>query len=274
VICHVPFDYLAHVVTVPVTVGDVEAQFIFDTGIGPNLVSEALAARVGCTPDGSVFTGRRMSGQPLTIPLASLRSLQLGTSRAENVPVGIFDMSAMAGLEGIDGFLSLSYFRTTPVTIDYPARLLILEDGTSLARRVADGLQAGVRVACDGCSTEVHVGMVLPGGRSISAEVDTGSDVLILNQALAGAAGIDLQAGGVRVVRGTDETGHEFVRYFTELSGDVSVTGAPAVRSSDAEVMIQEIIHDGLVGDRFLRNFVITFDLENSRMIFAAASEG
>jgi hypothetical protein len=34
--------------------------------------------------------------------------------------------------------------------------------------------------------------------------------------------------------------------------------------------MIQEIIHDGLVGDRFLRNFITTFDLENSRMIFGA----
>ncbi len=35
-------------------------------------------------------------------------------------------------------------------------------------------------------------------------------------------------------------------------------------------VMIQEIIYDGLVGDGFLRNFVVTYDLPNSRMIFAA----
>ena len=33
--------------------------------------------------------------------------------------------------------------------------------------------------------------------------------------------------------------------------------------------MFQEIIHDGLIGDRFLRNFIVTYDLPRSRMIFA-----
>jgi hypothetical protein len=32
--------------------------------------------------------------------------------------------------------------------------------------------------------------------------------------------------------------------------------------------MFQKIIYDGLVGDRFLRNFTTTYDLENERMIF------
>lgn len=33
--------------------------------------------------------------------------------------------------------------------------------------------------------------------------------------------------------------------------------------------MFQQIIFDGLVGHRFLRNFTTTYDLANSRMIFA-----
>jgi hypothetical protein len=28
-------------------------------------------------------------------------------------------MTAMAGLDDIDGFISLAYFRSTPVTVDY-----------------------------------------------------------------------------------------------------------------------------------------------------------
>jgi Aspartyl protease len=59
----VPFEYLAHFTTVPVTLGNITTRFIFDTGIGVNLISESLAARVGCEPDGSSYTGRRMSGQ-------------------------------------------------------------------------------------------------------------------------------------------------------------------------------------------------------------------
>jgi hypothetical protein len=33
--------------------------------------------------------------------------------------------------------------------------------------------------------------------------------------------------------------------------------------------MVQKIIYDGLVGDAFLRNFIVTYDLQNARMIFA-----
>lgn len=53
------------------------------------------------------------------------------------------------------------------------------------------------------------------------------------------------------------------------MSGDISVTGAPKIRMSNPEVMFQKIIYDGLIGDRFLRNFTTTYDLVNSRMIFA-----
>ena len=64
------FSYLAHLVTLPVRVGDVEARFALDTGIGPTLLGEALAHQVGCAPNGETFTGRRMSGQEVSVPLA------------------------------------------------------------------------------------------------------------------------------------------------------------------------------------------------------------
>ncbi len=82
---------------------DIETKFIFDTGIGLNLISEDLAAKVGCRPDGSTFTGRRMSGRPVTVPLGSLSSLQVGARLMRDVPVGIFDMHAMAGLSDVEG---------------------------------------------------------------------------------------------------------------------------------------------------------------------------
>jgi hypothetical protein len=268
----VPFEYLAHVLTVPVTVRDVETRFIFDTGIGPNLISRDLAAQVGCTPDGSTFTGRRMSGQEVTLPLASLDSLRVGTHQARNVPVAIFDMHAMAGFDGVGGFLSLSYFRATPVTIDYSARRMILDDEASLARRAAAGTPVPVGVSYDGCSTSLMLGIDLPGGRAITAEVDTGSDSLILDEALAGDLGADLNGAGIRKEEGTDEIGARFVRYFTALRGDIAVSGAAEFRMSSPQVMFQKIIYDGLVGDAFLRNFTTTYDLANQRMIFAASA--
>jgi hypothetical protein len=135
----VAFEYLQHLLTVPVRAGGVETRFIFDTGIGLNLISEALAEQIGCEPDGSTFTGQRMSGQDVTIPLGTLSSLSLGDHAGRDVPVGILDMHTMAGLEGVEGFLSLTYFRAAPVTIDYAAGLAILEDPSSLARRAQRG---------------------------------------------------------------------------------------------------------------------------------------
>lgn len=265
----VPFEYLAHVLVVPVDVCGIETKFIFDTGIGLNLISEELAAKVGCSPDGSTFTGRRMSGQTVTAPLGSLASLQVGSDQMRNVPVGIFDMHAMAGLGEVEGFISLTCFRTRPVTVDYSTGLLILEDQASLAQRVAAGTPVSVHVEHDGSSTGLMLGIDLPSGRSISVEVDTGSDTLILNEWLAGDTGIDLHDQRVQTVKASDETGHEFVRYFTELRGDIHVTTAPMIRMTGPRVMFQKIIYDGLVGDRFLRNFTTTYDLAAARMIFA-----
>jgi hypothetical protein len=265
----VPVEYVAHLLKIPVRAGAIETKFIFDTGIGLNLISQDLATRVGCHPDGSTFTGRRMSGQAVTAPLGSLSSLQVGASQMRDVPVGIFDMHTMAGLGDVEGFVSLSRFRTTPVTVDYSAGLLTLEDEASLVRRVAAGTPVAVHVGYAGSSTELMLNMDLPNGEPISVEVDTGSDMLILNESLAGNVGIDLQGQGVRVVEARDETGHEYVRYFTELAGDVQVTGAPSIRMTNPQVMFQKIIYDGLVGDRFLRNFTTTYDLARSRVIFA-----
>jgi hypothetical protein len=266
----VPVAYLAHVLTVPVTVGGIATKVIFDTGIGLSLISEALAAQVGCRPDGSMFTGRRMSGQAVTVPLGTLASLRVGGIELRDVPVGIFDMQAMAGLGDVEGFISLSCFRALPVTVDYPAGLLIVEDEASLARRAAAGTPVAVQVSHDGCSTDLMLGIDLPGGKPISVEVDTGSDTLILNERLAADTGIDLHGAGIRRVKSSDETGHEFVRYFTALRGDIKVSGAPSIRLTDPRVMFQEIIYDGLVGDSFLRNFTTTYDLANSRMIFVS----
>jgi hypothetical protein len=252
-----------------VRVCGIETKFIFDTGIGLSLISEDLAARAGCRPDGSAFRGQRMSGHAVTVPLGSLSSLQVGACLMRDVPIGIFDMHAMAGLGDVEGFVSLTCFRTVPVTVDYRAGLLVLEDEASLAQRAAAGTPVAVHVRYDGCSTDLMLGMDLPDGEPISVEVDTGSDVLILNESRAGDAGIDLRDERIQKVKGTDETGNEFARYFTELPGDVTVSGAPSIRMTSPQVMFQRIIYDGLVGDRFLRNFTTTYDLARSRMVFA-----
>jgi hypothetical protein len=159
------------------------------------------------------------------------------------------------------------------VTIDYEGGAIVIEDERSLADRAARGTPVAIDVHERGpYSTEVYIDLKLPSGRSVKVEVDTGSDNLILNQPFAAQNGINLEAEGTRKLLGRDETGHEYARYFTILPGDISLTDAPAFRQHGPQVMFQQIIHDGLIGDEFLRNFVTTYDLAKSRMIFAPRS--
>lgn len=260
----VPFRYMQHMLTIPVMVGDIETTFVFDTGIGVNVISPGLASRAGCVPLDELYVGRRMSGQELALPISVLGSLKLGDQAWQDIPVTVFDLA------GITGLVSLTAFRSVPVTIDYQAGTIVIEDEQSLADRVARGTRVMIDVHEDGpYSTEVHIDLTLPGGQSAKVEVDTGSDGLILNEPFAAQNAISLESDGIRKLLGHDETGHEYARYFTTLPGDISLTAAPTFRQHDPRVMFQRIIHDGLIGDEFLRSFVTTYDLARSRMIFA-----
>jgi hypothetical protein len=248
------FEWLEHLVVLPVTVGGVEARFVFDSGIGLTLVSDSLGAR----PTGEAFSGRRMSGQEVSVPLGTIDSLEVGGYRRRDLAVGVFDL----GIDGIDGFLSLDFFGGTTVTVDYASEHVVVGE-LPAAQPVV------VRVERDGPSAVVHLPLELPNGRTIEVEVDMGSNELILDERLAAELAVDLEGPGVRRVEGRDETGHEYARYFTSLRGVVRVPTAPELAQRDPGVMFQKIIYDGLVGQAFLRNFVVTFDVANERMMFA-----
>ena len=259
----VSFEYLQHLVTVPASVNGIDARFVLDSGIGLTLVRRELARAAGIEPTGGSFTGRRMSGQAVTLPLAEA-SVELGGSTRERHEVGILDMSSFPdALAGLGGFLSLALVTERPLTVDYTRRVVF--HGTSESPK---GVSVPVTVERDGPSVTVFLPLTIPGGRSISVEVDMGSDELILDERFAAETGAPLDGDGVRRVNGTDETGHDYTRTFTRLSGAIHPTAAPALAQDDPSVMFQRIIHDGLLGDAFLRRHVVTFDVAEERIVF------
>lgn len=270
----VPVRSIAHLIAVPVFAGERAARFVVDTGMGVTLVSSELATAVGCVADGRTYTGRRMSGQEVTLSLGQLRSLTIGDHRSDDVTVGIFDFEGLAMPDPIDGFLALDYFRQTPMTVDYQKGEMVLEDDESLETRSRAGVAVTVDVHRDGPATSVFLPLHSPAGGPFEVEVDTGSDSLILDVARANEVGVDLQDERTRKFEGRDETGNSFVRYFATAPCEVGVVGAPEISQTDPEVGFQQVIYDGLVGNNFLRNFVVTYDLAESRMIFSRPRSG
>jgi len=117
----VPFQYLAHLVTVPVQAGGTEARFVFDTGIGVTLVSRSLAGRVGCRDDGRDETGHGFTRYFATLPGPVSVTGAPGICQAD--PAVMFQKIICDGLAG-HAFLS-----NFAVTYDLPHARMIFAPG-------------------------------------------------------------------------------------------------------------------------------------------------
>lgn len=265
----IPFSYVEQsFILVPVKINDsISGKFVLDTGIGVNLISKSLCEQLNCKSDSS-HTGKRMSGQALTLPISELESLSLGSIRQTNVPVGVFDMEQLMPGAGIDGFLSIGFFKNSAITVNYKDNVITVENDSTLKEIRLSGAAVPIKIDRQGASTSVHMPLVLPNGKQVSVQVDTGSQALILDERYMAALGIKGTDKDVRHKEGTDETGHVFNRYFTTLKGGVYLPEHPAMKVEPINVMFQKIIHEGLVGHFFLREFDVTYDLRNSTMIF------
>jgi hypothetical protein len=264
------FEFVHHLVTVPVAVNGIERRFVLDSGIGITLLSEELCAEAGCGRSGATYTGRRMSGQAVKVDLARADSLVFGGLERTEAEVGVLDLSLPPELADVGGFLSLAFFDDAPFTVDYPGRAVVRESAESLAGRETAGTQVDVHIERDGPAVTAFAPLVLPDGRTVSVEIDMGSDALILDERFAGELGVDLEAEGVRRTEGVDETGNNFVRRFTQLEGRIELAGLPQLGHDAPDVMFQRIIHDGLIGHAFLGRFVVTWDLAAGRLLFAS----
>lgn len=278
----IPFEYLpgsddglikSHLISVPVTVGSgTPSHFILDTGIGVDLISTRLAEKLKLPPTTGGYRGERMSGQELEVPLSTVGNLTVGRELQRFGVCGVWDFRGFlpdtAAFAKIDGFLSLRFFQHRPFTLDYQSHNLILETPQSLKARAEAGIVVPLEINDDeNVSLTVFAPLEVVGAGTAKVEVDTGSDSLILHNRFMTALGIPDHGPDVRVVRQRDETNFEFTRWFTKLRGNIRLNAAPQLERHATPVMFQEIIHDGLIGDDYLKHFIVTFDLSHSRLI-------
>jgi len=270
----VPFKYAAgHILLIPVKVCGKNSTFVLDTGCGVNVVSQSLADSLSCKVIGK-HSGRRMSGQKLSMEIAALPSLQVGSYVQQNVPVAKWKLEDLLGgekeLASVKGFVSLDFFKDCAFTMDYAKKLLFIETEATLKQRLAAGKSVSIKVTGQGSwETGIDVPLEFSNGKTALAEVDTGSGSLILDAHYMKAFGINETDANVKVKNGTDETGHSYKRVFCDLPADVFLAKGKEFKQLKPQVQFQKIIHQALIGDSFLHNFVVTYDLPHDRMIFA-----
>lgn len=270
----IPIHHISgHLVSLEATISQaVRSFFIFDTGIGPTIITSSLASRVDAVSLGKDFKGRRMSGQELSLPLVILDSVTAGGIDFERAVAGVFDMfpdrsTAPPELRQVEGFISPALFQDIPFTWDYQSGKIVLESESTAETARRTGKRVPMKVKREGPSIQLMVELKLPSGREISAEVDTGSNSLILNRKLMSEPFQSTQTHSEII---QDETGHKAERVFTHLSGSVQLASEEVIAQADPPVMFQDIIYDALIGVDFLRRFAVTFDIPSSEMIFNA----
>jgi hypothetical protein len=140
--------YFRDLRTVRATLDRDTVTLLLDTGGGATLLTPEVARRIGCRPYGRDVGHRRMSGEPVEFQRCDSVSLGFSGWFRRFAPVAVFDVNRLLPpeLPRVDGVLALDGFRGQVVTIDWPARRVIVHaERSSAAALEADGVP--VRVA-------------------------------------------------------------------------------------------------------------------------------
>jgi len=237
-------------VAVRAEVGGKERLFSFDTGSGVTIISPTLAKELGCEK-GARLVGFRMTGDKVDTPRCDDVAVTIAGHRF-NVPVaGVYETGQLAAKEAagtIDGLLALDIFAGRTVTLDFAGGRIILETADSARKRVAKATELPARLGRDvsGRAIAVYVDVPSPLG-TLEFELDSGNGgTILVGKPYARAFGFDPDKGPVR---GKLNMGRGVV--------------------TEGVIFPAGITLDGNLGMPFLKNYLVTLDLDQGRVWLA-----
>jgi hypothetical protein len=231
--------------TVHVTVNGVPGDFLLDTGGGSTFVTDAFSSRLTCTFWGRT-TGYNMFGKRGDGPHCDGVRIAAGEASLTPVDVGKIDFKDWFGEDRApDGLLSLDAFDGKAITLDQGAATLTIETPASLARRIEGMRELPFRLARGSSARELNafVGVSTPRGLTWLTLDSGAGGVSLIAPEYAEAFGLDPQVKQQRL------------RF--EIAPGIEV---------DSPVLVTDMIMDGNLGQPFMSQYVLTFDLRNGRL--------
>jgi hypothetical protein len=236
----IPLDpYFRELRTVRAILDRDTLTLLLDTGGGATLLTPEVAQRIGCRPYGR-DVGHRMTGEPVEFQRCDSVSLVLSGWIRRVAPVAVFDVNSLLPpeLPRVDGVLSLDGFRGQVLTLDWPARRLVVHARhTSAGSLEADGLP--IRPATG------------ESGRMLTAFVEVAGR--------RGSLWFLLDSGNLR---GTLIDAH-LRRDSLLIPGPDSLTELRVGRRAPIRVPVEvgTFIIDGVLGTEYLQRGAVTLDL-------------
>ena len=246
-------------------------NFVLDTGSGISVLSEKTAARLHIKPVAHGGLARGVGGDgKFEIIYGFLKLIYIGDVKIKSVPIYIRKFHS--DNEEVDGYIGLSLISKFLTTIDYGEQTfgLINKNVADRENNQSEALSLPLRLTSSGfLSGEVGLeGVEIP----LNFIVDTGASVSVISDNLANSKEISpfIRTEKMRVVGAAGVT--EQVSSFLLPR----VTFGKHTRQSITAVALDlDIINEasgfeqtGILGGNFLKNFRLTFDFENSKVIF------
>jgi hypothetical protein len=250
---------------VPARVGGTAVHLIFDTGAGLDVLAPSLIQKVHGKPAGQ-FTGFRMTGERLDIPLFLIPELALGPVAKKDDLVGSFDLLDQMH---IDGIVSLNNFRQQPLTLDFVNSVIVFENSKTMAQRRLAGTLLPLELDDQrGISLDLFAHFVLA-GQPGQCDIDTGSQSATLSMRYLAMLGIDKDGKEVRKRESKTIAGNTQIRYSTKVAG-IAMATAPAINLAQPSVSFSDIIYDCVIGTDFWSGKVLTIDIPHHNLVVTA----
>lgn len=250
---------------------DEPLNFVLDTGSGISVISDETAERLKIKPITRGGLARGIGGDgKFEIVYGFLPSIYIGDVKIKNVPIYIRKFHTQN--EKVDGYIGLSLISKFMTTLDYGDSTFTLINQNSIGEQTAESknLSLPLRLTSSGfLSGEVQLeGVQVP----LNFIVDTGASVSVISDALANSKEISpfVKAEKMRVIGAAGVT--EDVPSF--LLPRISF-GTHSRNSITAVALDLDLINEtsgfeqaGILGGNFLKNYRLTFDFLNSKVIF------
>jgi predicted aspartyl protease/thioredoxin-like negative regulator of GroEL len=246
-------------------------RFVLDTGSGTSVISDEIAKKFKIKPIARGGLARGIGGDgKFQIVYGFLRAVEIGSARIKNVPVYIRKFHT--GNEKIDGYIGLSLISKFLTTIDYGNLTFSLVRKSSIENvKNDDGeLSLPLRLTSSGfLSGEVQLeGVEVP----LNFIVDTGASVSVISTDLAGSQELSQFVRGekMRVIgaAGVTEDVPSFLLPRVTFGSHSREKITAVALDLDLINETSGFLQAGILGGNFLRNYRLTFDFQNSKVIF------
>jgi tetratricopeptide (TPR) repeat protein len=255
---------------------DEPLNFILDTGSGISVLSNKTAKKlkIGAVARGGYARGFGGDGK-FEIVYGFINRVTIGDIDILNVPVYIREFHAAN--ENIDGYIGISLISKFLTTIDYGSSNFTLrkKDSALGAFTEKGGLSLPLRLTSGGfLSGEVQIEGVR---NPLNFIVDTGASLSVISDDLAKSDEVSNFAINekIRVIGSAGETNDVPLFMLPRVTFGNNTRDRIRAIALDLD-MINEtsgFAQAGILGGNFLKNYRMTFDFQNSKVIFVPVKE-